>query len=87
TVPRYLGHYVREWGVLSLEECVARLTSRPGARLRRPDRGLVREGYRADLVLFDPETVAAALTAYGARPWQVELVTPVLVEALAAQAA
>ncbi|MFD8301009.1 amidohydrolase family protein [Streptomyces sp. NPDC059690] len=62
TFPRYLGHYVRELGVLSLEECVAHLTSRPAARLRLPDRGLVREGYRADLVLFDPETVAAGAT-------------------------
>lgn len=35
------------------------MTSRPAARLRLPDRGLVREGYRADLVLFDPDTVAA----------------------------
>ncbi|MEE1927820.1 D-aminoacylase [Streptomyces sp. TRM 70351] len=59
TFPRYLGHYVRELGVLSLEECVAHLTSRPAARLRLPDRGLVREGYRADLVLFDHETVSA----------------------------
>lgn len=62
TFPRYLGTYVRELGVLSLEECVARLTSRPAARLRLPDRGLVREGYRADLVLFDPATVAAGST-------------------------
>ncbi|MET7766643.1 D-aminoacylase [Streptomyces sp. NPDC005393] len=62
TFPRYLGHYVRELGVLSLEECVAHLTGRPAARLRLPDRGLVREGYRADLVLFDPETVAAGAT-------------------------
>ncbi|WP_330173883.1 D-aminoacylase [Streptomyces sp. NBC_01498] len=62
TFPRYLGHYVRELGVLSLEECVARLTSRPAARLRLADRGLVREGHRADLVLFDPETVAAGST-------------------------
>ncbi|MFF4151875.1 amidohydrolase family protein [Streptomyces sp. NPDC001651] len=62
TFPHYLGHYVRELGVLSLEECVAHLTSRPAARLRLPDRGLVREGYRADLVLFDPETVAAGST-------------------------
>ncbi|MEV6837566.1 D-aminoacylase [Streptomyces sp. NPDC051133] len=62
TFPRYLGHYVRELGVLSLEECVARLTSRPAARLRLPDRGLVREGYRADLVLFDPRTVAPGAT-------------------------
>ncbi|GGR69827.1 N-acyl-D-amino-acid deacylase [Streptomyces aureoverticillatus] len=62
TFPQYLGKYVRELGVLSLEECVAHLTSRPAARLRLPDRGLVREGYRADLVLFDPDTVAAGST-------------------------
>ncbi|MEV7126204.1 D-aminoacylase [Streptomyces sp. NPDC093260] len=62
TFPRYLGHYVRELGVLSLEECVAHLTGRPAARLRLPDRGVVREGYRADLVLFDPATVAAGAT-------------------------
>ncbi|MGW3566951.1 N-acyl-D-amino-acid deacylase family protein [Streptomyces sp. NPDC000941] len=62
TFPQYLGRYVRELGVLSLEECVAHLTARPAARLRLPDRGLVREGYRADLVLFDPETVAAGST-------------------------
>lgn len=62
TFPHYLGRYVRELGVLSLEECVAHLTARPAARLRLPDRGLVREGYRADLVLFDPATVAAGST-------------------------
>ncbi|MCX4527772.1 D-aminoacylase [Streptomyces sp. NBC_01551] len=62
TFPHYLGHYVRELGVLSLEECVAHLSGRPAARLRLPDRGLVREGHRADLVLFDPQTVAAGAT-------------------------
>nr|WBO80061.1 D-aminoacylase [Streptomyces sp. SBE_14.2] len=62
TFPQYLGTYVRELGVLSLEECVAHLTSRPARRLRLPDRGLVREGYRADLVLFDPRTVAPGST-------------------------
>jgi N-acyl-D-amino-acid deacylase len=62
TFPHYLGRYVRELGVLSLEKCVAHLTGRPAARLRLPDRGLVREGYRADLVLFDPATVAAGAT-------------------------
>ncbi|WP_411105695.1 N-acyl-D-amino-acid deacylase family protein [Streptomyces sp. cmx-4-9] len=62
TFPHYLGHYVRELGVLTLEECVAHLAGRPAARLRLPDRGLVREGFRADLVLFDPETVAAGST-------------------------
>ncbi|MFE2034439.1 amidohydrolase family protein [Streptomyces scopuliridis] len=62
TFPHYLGRYARELGVLTLEECVAHLTARPAARLRLPDRGLVREGYRADLVLFDPDTVAAGST-------------------------
>ncbi|MEU6847258.1 D-aminoacylase [Streptomyces sp. NPDC046716] len=62
TFPHYLGHYARDLGVLSLEETVAHLTSRPAARLRLADRGLIREGYRADLVLFDPETVAAGST-------------------------
>ncbi|MFI1398393.1 amidohydrolase family protein [Streptomyces sp. NPDC020681] len=62
TFPQYLGRYARELGILSLEETVAHLTSRPAARLRLTDRGLVREGYRADLVLFDPDTVAAGST-------------------------
>lgn len=62
TFPHYLGRYARELGVFSLEECVAHLTSRPAARLRLPDRGLVREGHRADLVLFDPLTVASGAT-------------------------
>jgi N-acyl-D-amino-acid deacylase len=62
TFPRYLGTYVRELGILSLEECVAHLTSRPARRLRLPDRGVVRAGYAADLVVFDPQTVAATAT-------------------------
>ncbi|MFJ4919731.1 amidohydrolase family protein [Streptomyces sp. NPDC088725] len=62
TFPRYLGRYARELGILTLEECVSHLTSRPAARLRLRDRGLIREGYRADLVLFDPDTVAAGST-------------------------
>ncbi|WP_395363065.1 amidohydrolase family protein [Streptomyces sp. YH02] len=62
TFPRYLGRYVRDLGVLTLEDCVAHLTSRPAARLGLTDRGRIREGYRADLVLFDPETVGAGAT-------------------------
>ncbi|MFI0366227.1 amidohydrolase family protein [Actinomadura sp. 1N219] len=62
TFPRYLGHYVRELGVLSLEECVAHLTGRAARRLRLEDRGLVRPGYHADLVLFDPATVRDTAT-------------------------
>jgi N-acyl-D-amino-acid deacylase len=62
TFPRYLARYVRELGVLGLEECVAHLTGRAARRLRLTDRGLVREGYAADLVLFDPATVADTAT-------------------------
>jgi N-acyl-D-amino-acid deacylase len=62
TFPRYLARYVRELGVLELEECVAHLTGRAANRLRLNDRGLVREGYAADLVLFDPDTVADTAT-------------------------
>lgn len=57
TFPRYLGRYVRELGVLSLEECVAHLTGRPARRLKLAGRGFVRPGHHADLVLFDPDTV------------------------------
>lgn len=59
---RYLGHYTRELGLLSVEECVAHLSGRPAAVLGLRDRGLVKEGYAADLVLFDPETVDARST-------------------------
>lgn len=62
TFPRYLARYVRELGVLSLEDCVAHLTGRPARRLRLPDRGLIREGYAADLVIFDPATIADRAT-------------------------
>ncbi|WP_199434567.1 N-acyl-D-amino-acid deacylase family protein [Qaidamihabitans albus] len=62
TFPRYLARYVRELGVLSLTECVAHLTGRAARRLRLPDRGLIREGHVADLVLFDPGTVADTAT-------------------------
>jgi N-acyl-D-amino-acid deacylase len=62
TFPRYLGRYVRDLGVLELADCIHHLTGRPARRLRLPDRGLVREGYHADLVLFDPATVRDTAT-------------------------
>lgn len=62
TFPRFLGHYGRELGLLSLEEMVHHLTGRPAARLKLVERGLVREGYAADLVLFDPLTIDATAT-------------------------
>ncbi|MDA3648756.1 D-aminoacylase [Saccharopolyspora indica] len=62
TFPRYLGHYVRELGVLGLEECVQHMTSRAADRLGLTDRGRIRPGFAADLVLFDPDTVADTAT-------------------------
>jgi N-acyl-D-amino-acid deacylase len=62
TFPRYLGHYVRELGVLGLADCVAHLTSRPARRLGLTDRGVVRVGAAADLVLFDPVTIGDTAT-------------------------
>lgn len=48
---------MREKGVMPLEEAIRHITSEPARRLRLWDRGLIREGMDADLVLFDPETI------------------------------
>jgi len=62
TYPRYLGHYVREERVLTLEECIRKMTSLPARRFGLGDRGLLREGLVADLVIFDPDTVRDTAT-------------------------
>ncbi|HEV2640730.1 MAG TPA: D-aminoacylase [Actinocrinis sp.] len=62
TFPRYLARYVREEGLLSLADCVAKMTGRAARRLGLADRGLVRPGFAADLALFDPATVADLAT-------------------------
>ncbi|NNF19567.1 MAG: D-aminoacylase [Flavobacteriaceae bacterium] len=54
---RLLGHYVRDRKVISLEEAVHRLTGLPANNLKLRKRGLLKEGYYADLVLFDPDEI------------------------------
>ena len=57
TYPRFLGHYVRDLGVMPLETAVNHITGEPARRLRLWDRGLIREGLSADLVLIDYDRV------------------------------
>jgi N-acyl-D-amino-acid deacylase len=57
TFPRVLGKYAREKGVLSLPEAVHKMTGLPAARIGLRDRGLLRVGWAADLVLLNPGTV------------------------------
>jgi N-acyl-D-aspartate/D-glutamate deacylase len=60
--PRVLGRYVRERRVLTLEQAVHKMSGFPASRLRLADRGRVAEGFAADLVVFDPATVADRAT-------------------------
>ena len=60
--PRVLGEFVREDRLTSLEEAVRKMTSAPAARLGLADRGLLRDGLKADVVVFDPVTVRSLAT-------------------------
>jgi len=60
--PRVLGRYVREQGVMSLEEAVRKMTSAVATRLSILDRGLLRPGMFADVVVFDPATITDRAT-------------------------
>ena len=62
TFARYLAVYVRELGVLGLEECVRHMTSLPAQRLGLADRGLVRPGMAADITVFDADGVRDVAT-------------------------
>ena len=58
TFTRVLGKYVREDGVVTLEDAVRKMSSAVATRLRIRDRGFLREGYYADVIIFDPEAVS-----------------------------
>jgi len=57
TFARFLGHYARDKGMFRVEEIVRKMTSLPCRRLGQWDRGIIRPGLWADLVVFDPEAV------------------------------
>jgi N-acyl-D-amino-acid deacylase len=74
TYPRVLGRYVREYHWLTLPEAVSKMTSLPAQRFKLADRGVIRVGFKADLVVFDPKAIidratfqAPQLTAEGVR--------------------
>jgi N-acyl-D-amino-acid deacylase len=62
TFARVLGRYVRDLKVLSLEEAIRKMTSFPAQRIGLNDRGVLREGMKADLAIFDPNTVRDVAT-------------------------
>lgn len=62
TFPRILRKYVREDRLLTLEDAVRKFSALPASRLRLNDRGLIKQGLAADLVIFDPDTVTDLAT-------------------------
>jgi N-acyl-D-amino-acid deacylase len=62
TFPRLLGKYVREDRLLTLQDAIRRITSLPAQKLGLRDRGLIRVGSHADIVIFDPQTVSDKAT-------------------------
>jgi len=62
TFPRILGHYVRDEHLFTLEEAVRKMTSLAASRAKFADRGILRAGMRADVVVFDPKTIRDVAT-------------------------
>ena len=55
--PKVLGYYVRELQLMRLETAIYKMTSFPAARFGFYDRGILRPGMKADIVIFDPDTI------------------------------
>lgn len=62
TFPRVLGRYARERGVLAMEDAVRKMTALPAERIGLRERGQIRAGWFADVVVFDPDTVVDRAT-------------------------
>jgi len=62
SMPRFLGHYVRDERLLPLEQAIRRITTLPAQRERLRDRGLLKPGYFADITIFDPSTIVDKAT-------------------------
>ncbi|MFP3952436.1 MAG: N-acyl-D-amino-acid deacylase family protein [Candidatus Bathyarchaeia archaeon] len=62
TYPKILGEYVREEGIMRLEEAIRKMTSFPAQRFGLLDRGLLRPGMWADITIFDPDTIRSNST-------------------------
>ena len=62
TFPRVLGTYVREEGILSIEEAIRKMTGFPAARFRLEDRGILKQGLWADITVFDRDRIAEGAT-------------------------
>jgi N-acyl-D-amino-acid deacylase len=60
--PRVLGHYSRDRKIFPLETAIYKMTGMPAAKFGLKNRGLIAEGYAADLVVFDPEHVRDCAT-------------------------
>jgi N-acyl-D-amino-acid deacylase len=78
TYPRYLGRYVRDEGVLSLEECVRKMTSLPARRFSLRERGLLCERFYADIVILDPDLVRDTATFEDPRQYPVGVDTVIV---------
>ncbi len=65
SMPRFLGHYVRELHLVPLEQAIRKITSLPAQREHLTNRGLLKEGYFADLTIFDPNTIIDKATYTG----------------------
>ena len=62
TFPYLLGQLARDEGVISLEEAIRKMTAIPAQKLGLPDRGILRNGMKADIVVFNPDTIQATAT-------------------------